>query len=146
VRDALGDPTPQQTVPNRPDILKIGLDFCAPRAYAMAGVEPSDIDFAEIYDCFTGQTILQLEAAGFCRKGEGGPFVEHGRIELGGELPVTTQRGLLFPAHSARMNDLVEAVVQLRHEAGARLVRDAKLGVVTGWGGHGHGSMAILRR
>ena len=58
------------------------------RAYAMARLEPKDIDVAELYDCFTPVVVIELEDLGFCPKGEGGRFVEGGRIELGGELPV----------------------------------------------------------
>ena len=56
------------------------------RAYAMAGLGPQDIDVAELYDCFTPVVVIELEDLGFCPKGEGGRFVEGGRIELGGEL------------------------------------------------------------
>ncbi len=112
----------------------------------MAGATPQDLDFAEIYDCFTFQTLQQIEEMGLCKRGEGGPFVMGGRIEIGGEMPINTHGGLLSQAHLCAMNHIVEAVCQLRHEADLRQVKDAELGAVCAWGGHGHGSIAVLRR
>ncbi|MBT4521493.1 MAG: thiolase family protein [Halieaceae bacterium] len=108
------------------------------RAYAMAGLEPKDMDLAQLYDCFTPTVLLELEDLGFCDKGEGGAFVESGAIELGGALPVNTHGGLLshcHPGNPGSMFALTETVAQLRGVAGERQVDGAAVAMVHAQGG-----------
>lgn len=108
-----------------------------PRAFAMAGLRPADVDVLEIYDAFTINTVLALEDLGFCRKGEGGPFVASGAIAPGGTLPVNTNGGGLSCCHPGMYGifTIIEAVRQLRGTAGARQVKDAEIALCNGNGG-----------
>jgi acetyl-CoA acetyltransferase len=107
------------------------------KAFARAGCEPEDVDVTEIYDSFTLTVLLTLEGLGFCKKGEGGPFVEGGRLRVGGELPTNTDGGGLSACQPGMRGIflLVEATKQLRGECGARQVPDARLACVNATGG-----------
>ena len=108
------------------------------RAYAMAGLGPDDMDFAQLYDCFTPTVLVELEDLGFCDKGEGGAFAATGALGPGGALPVNTHGGLLshcHPGNPGSMFALTESVWQLRHSAGERQVPNARHGLVHAQGG-----------
>ncbi len=125
------------TISNMPDLTVTCAVESGRRAFEMAGVRHEDIDVAEIYDSFTITVILSLEALGFCRPGEGGAFVEGQRTAPGGEFPMNTNGGGLSYCHPGMYGIflLIEAVRQLRGEAGPRQVPNAKLALVHGTGG-----------
>jgi len=106
-------------------------------AFERAGMTPADVDICEVYDAFTPMVLLTLEALGFCGRGEGGSFVEGGRLRVDGELPTNTDGGGLSACHPGMrgMFLLVEAVRQLRGEAGDRQVDGATVACVNGTGG-----------
>jgi len=107
------------------------------QAFARAGVKPSDVDVCQLYDAFTSMVLMTIEALGFCGKGEGGPFVEDGKLRVGGALPTNTDGGGLSACHPGMrgMFLMVEAVKQLRGECGDRQVPDAKIACASGTGG-----------
>lgn len=121
-----------------PSLTDFGCKQAARRAFAAAGVGHGDIDVAEIYDSFTITLLVELESIGFYGKGEAGPAALAGELTHGGRLPCNTHGGLLSFGHSGAaggMFHVVEAVRQLRHDAGPRQVPDAELCFVHGDGG-----------
>ncbi len=106
-------------------------------AFDRAGLTPADVDVCQIYDAFTPMVLLSYEALGFCGKGEGGPFVEDGKMRVGGALPTNTDGGGLSCCHTGMrgMFIMVEAAKQLWGQCGDRQVHDAKIACVNGTGG-----------
>lgn len=129
--------TDHRDITSMPDLTVTAAVQSGARAFAQAGVKPADIDVVQLYDAFTINTILFLEDLGFCRKGEGGRFVQGGRIAPGGELPVNTNGGGLSCVHPGMYGlfTMVEAAQQLMGLTGERQVHDAKLAVAHGNGG-----------
>ncbi len=108
------------------------LKLAAQDAYDMAGIEPKDIDVAEVHDCFSISEIIIMEELGFAPKGEGGPFVAAGRSDYGGDVVVNPRGGLLGCGHPLGATGIAQGVEifrQLRGEAGPRQVPGAKIGL-----------------
>jgi acetyl-CoA C-acetyltransferase len=119
------------------DLLTMAAGQSGPRALAMAGVKHDDIDLCMLYDSFTITVLLTLENLGFCARGEGGGFVQGGRLGLGGALPTNTDGGGLSSNHPGMRGIflVIEAVKQLRAECGARQVPDCAVALCHGTGG-----------
>jgi len=134
------------------DLTYTGAAWTGPRAFDEAGVKPSDIQYASIYDSFTITVLLQLEDLGFCKKGEGGRFAADGNLISGvGKLPFNTDGGGLcnnHPANRGGMTKIIEAVRQLRGEAHPKVqVPGCSLALATGIGGaigHRHGAATLI--
>jgi acetyl-CoA acetyltransferase len=120
-----------------PDLTITAASESGPRAFAMAGITTKDVQLAMLYDAFTVNTVLFLEDLGFCPKGEGGRFVQGGTIAPGGKLAVNTNGGGLSCVHPGMygMFLIVEAVTQIRGDAGERQLRSCDIAICHGNGG-----------
>ena len=120
-----------------PDDLTTPAALSGPRAFAMAGLTPGEIDVAQIYDAFTITPMLALEDLGFCGRGESGAFVADGNLTLGGSLPTNTDGGGLSSNHPGKRGifTLIESVRQLRGEGPGVQVPDARIALAHGLGG-----------
>ena len=120
-----------------PDLLTIAARQSGDQAFQMAGITRDDIDLCMLYDSFTITVLVTLENLGFCKPGEGGAFVQNGRIGLGGELPLNLDGGGLSSNHPGMRGIflVIEANKQLRGECGPRQVEGARLTLVHGTGG-----------
>lgn len=133
----VGQSVTHASISNMPDLTVTGALAAGKAAYKMAKLGPPDVDAVELYDAFTINTILFLEDLGFCKKGEGGAFVEGGRIGPSGQLAVNTNGGGLSYCHPGMYGLLllIEAVRQLRGECGVRQVKDCEVALAHGNGG-----------
>jgi acetyl-CoA acetyltransferase len=131
-------------VAQRPVLTETAAAVSAKTAFAMAGMTPQDIDVAQIYDCFTIAVLMTLEDYGFCKKGEGGRFVQDGNIELGGGLPVNTSGGLLSETGMPGMQLVIEGVRQIRGTS-VNQVPEATAALVSNQGGimHTHSTLIL---
>jgi acetyl-CoA acetyltransferase len=117
------------------DTLLSGAPIAKETAFKMADVKLGDLQFAQLYDCYTFTVLVTLEDYGFCKKGEGGPFIADGKTGPGGSIPVNTGGGQLSSFYMWGMTPISEAVTQIRGEGGKRQLPKHELGLVSGNGG-----------
>ncbi len=132
---SLGMKTTHNSVVDMPDIPDFGMAEAGRAAYEAAGIGPADVQVVNLHDAFTISVLVTLEALGFCEPGQAGALVRSGATTLGGRWPVNPHGGLLSQAHIGGMLHLVDAVRQLRGEAGRRQVDGARRALVSGNGG-----------
>ena len=149
--EGLGSASAQMSLLRRPNLVEIPSAVeAAKQAYAQAKVKPSDIQVADVHDCFTIAEIMAYENLGFCPKGKGGKFIEEKQSYIGGKIPVNVDGGLKAKGHpvgATGVSMTTEIVKQLRGEAGKRQVTGAEIGLTHNVGGIGQYTLVqILRR
>lgn len=129
----------------REDLTSLKASILASReAYKMAGIEPKDVDVAEVHDCFTIAELVAYEDLGFCAKGDGGRLIESGETKLTGSIPVNTSGGLKSKGHPVGATGVAQAYevyLQLTGQADHRQVKDPEIGLTHNVGGHGSTSV-----
>lgn len=121
----------------------------AKEAYEMAGIKPSDVDVAELHDCFTIAELIAYEDLGFCSPGEGGKLIESGMTNLDGDLPVNTSGGLKSKGHpvgATGVAQLYEIYLQLTGQAEKRQVEGCEIGLTQNLGGSGASCLVHIYR
>jgi acetyl-CoA acetyltransferase len=129
-----------------PDITYLGIADSAKKAFGKSGIKQSDVSFFQPYDDYTIAVLMQIEDAGFCKKGDGGKFVRDHNLSFNGDFPINTGGAQLSsgqPAMAGGMVHIVESVRQLRGEGGERQVKDARIGVATGIGAIAYGNSLV---
>jgi acetyl-CoA acetyltransferase len=149
--EGLGSASAEMSVLRRPNLVEIPSAVeAAKQAYAQARVKPSDIQVADVHDCFTIAEIMAYENLGFCPKGKGGKFIEEKQSYIGGKIPVNVDGGLKAKGHpvgATGVSMATEIVKQLRGDAGKRQVSGANIGLTHNVGGIGQYTFVhIFRR
>ena len=134
----MGEAYTHNSIVYSPSFTESPIKAAAAKAFRMAQVKPEDINMVSLYDCYTITVLISLEDAGFCPKGEGGNFVLSTDLTYEGDLPCNTHGGQLSfgqPSFAGGMSHIIEAVRQLRGEAGKRQIKNNHLAFVNGNGG-----------
>jgi acetyl-CoA C-acetyltransferase len=144
----VGQATDSHAVHEREDPTElVAVRLAAAKAFEMAKLKPGDVSVAELHDAFTILEIAESEEVGFFKKGEGHKALERGETKLGGKLPINVSGGLKAKGHPVGATGVAQAheiVHQLRHEAGKRQVKDAKVGFTCNFGGFGNNVVCLV--